>query len=179
MCISVRNFGNRRRIRDIRTPDKTRKRAVAQTAVFLLFFEELSYTAVSADGWLWGLFVCVTHVYEAVYNVRITGRFPPSFTIAYPLRSPDEISDLREIYGAERRHAAGSSGGAPRTGGRSPRLSRDVCAEPLPLEVLWKPGAFPPRGRGLGGCVESKNRAGRTTAYFVFGSGGPGSVYAS
>ena len=38
--------------------------------------------------------------------------------------------------------------GAPRVEGRSPRPSRDVCAEPLRLELLWKPEAFPLRGLG-------------------------------
>ena len=39
-------------------------------------------------------------------------------------------------------------GGAPRAGGQSPGCSGDVCAEPLRLEVLWKPEAFPLRGLG-------------------------------
>ena len=40
-------------------------------------------------------------------------------------------------------------GGAPRARGWSPRPSRDVCVEPLRLQVLWKPQAFPLRGLGL------------------------------
>ena len=36
-----------------------------------------------------------------------------------------------------------------RRGGRSPCPSRDVWAEPLRLEVLWKPEAFPLGGGAL------------------------------
>ena len=39
-------------------------------------------------------------------------------------------------------------GGVPRVGGRSLRPSRDVRAESLRLEVLWKPEAFRLRGSG-------------------------------
>ena len=53
-----------------------------------------------------------------------------------------QISGLPEIYGAERGDSVGSSGGP------SLRPSRDVCAEPLRLEVLWKLEAFPLRGLG-------------------------------
>ena len=39
-------------------------------------------------------------------------------------------------------------GGVPRAEGRSPRPSGDLCAEPLRLELLSKPEAFPLRGLG-------------------------------
>ena len=39
-------------------------------------------------------------------------------------------------------------GGASRAGVRSPLSSRDECAEPLRLEILWKPEGFPLRGPG-------------------------------
>ena len=38
--------------------------------------------------------------------------------------------------------------GAPRGGDRSPRTSLHVCAEPLRLDVLWKPEALPVRWLG-------------------------------
>ena len=58
-------------------------------------------------------------------------------------------------------------GGTPRAGGRRPPPSRYVCAEPLRLEVLGKPQAFPFRGLGPPRAERvwgGKNRAGRTTA---------------
>ena len=67
-------------------------------------------------------------------------------------------------------------GGAPRAGGRSPRPSRDVCAETLRLEGLPEtrdvpsPGAGPSQnGTCSGGGIGRKIRAGRSAAnYFRF-----------
>ena len=66
-----------------------------------------------------------------------------------PTLEPSTRSQISAIFtarGAETLRA--HQGGAPRAGGRSPRPSRDVCAEPLRLEVLWKPKAFPLLGLG-------------------------------
>ena len=72
-------------------------------------------------------------------------------------------------------------GGAPRAGDRSPRPSRDVCAELLRLDVLWKPKAFPlgglspPRTERAWG-VASAARSGPAElllAAILFDSAGP------
>ena len=68
-------------------------------------------------------------------------------------------------------------GGVPRAGGRSPRTSGDVCAEPfclegsretrgLPSSVAWRPQI----GTCSGGGIGRKSRAERSTVnYFRFG----------
>ena len=68
-------------------------------------------------------------------------------------------------------------GGAPRAGGRSPRLSGDVCAEPLRLEDSPDTRGVPSSGDGpsqngtcSGGGIGRKIRAGRSTVNcFRFG----------
>ena len=62
-------------------------------------------------------------------------------------------------------------GGAPPAGGRSPRPSGDVCAEPLRLEDSLEARGVSSSGAGLsqngtclGGGIGSKIRTGRTTA---------------
>ena len=68
-------------------------------------------------------------------------------------------------------------GGAPRAGGRSPRPSGDVCAEPLPLEGSPETRGVPSSGAGpsqngtcSGGGIGRKIRAGRSTVNdFRFG----------
>ena len=63
--------------------------------------------------------------------------------------------------------------GAPRAGGRSPRPSGDVCAEPLPLEGSPETRGVPSSGAGpsqngtcLGHVIGRKIRAGRSTVIF-------------
>ena len=75
-------------------------------------------------------------------------------------------------------------GGAPRAGGRSPRPSGDVCAEPLRLEGSPETRGVPSSGAGLsqnathsGGGIGRKIRDGRSTE--MFGPRGPESEYAS
>ena len=68
-------------------------------------------------------------------------------------------------------------GGAPRAGGRSPRPSGDVCAEPLRLEGSLETRGVPCSGVGpsqnrrcSGDGIGRKSRAGRSAAnYFRFG----------
>ena len=87
------------------------------------------------------------------------------------------MSDLREIYSTGTRNSACSSGGAPRAGGRSPRPSGDMCAEPLRLEGSPETRGVPSSGAGpsqngtcSGGGIGRKIRAGRSTVnYFRFG----------
>ena len=85
-----------------------------------------------------------------------------------------EILDLREIYGAGTRDSACSSGGALRAGGRSPRPSGNVCAEPLRLEGCQETRGVPSSGVGpsqngtCSGCGIARNcRAGRSTVFSV------------
>ena len=68
-------------------------------------------------------------------------------------------------------------GGAPRAGGRSPRLPGDACAEPLRLECSPETRAIPSSGAGpsqnvtcSGGAIGRKIRAGSSTVnHFRFG----------
>ena len=68
-------------------------------------------------------------------------------------------------------------GGAPRAGGRSPRPSGDVCAEPLRLEGSPETRGVPPSGAGpfenetcSRGGIDRKSRAGRSAVdSFRFG----------
>ena len=79
----------------------------------------------------------------------MTGQPSPSLTIACPLWNP--VRDLgrpRDLWRGETKPPRAHKGGSPRVGSRSPRTSRDVCAEPLSLEGFWKPEAFPVLGLG-------------------------------
>ena len=68
-------------------------------------------------------------------------------------------------------------GGAPRARGRRPCPSGDVCAEPLRLEVIWKPDAFPLRGLGpprterVWGVASVARSGPGDVLYIIFGSG--------
>ena len=80
-----------------------------------------------------------------------------------------EISDLREIYGAGRRNSPGSSGGCSTCGRAQFAPIRHVCAEPLCLDVLRKPGVFPFRGLG-------PSRTERVREVASVAGSGPGAV---
>ena len=60
-------------------------------------------------------------------------------------------------------------GGAPRAGGRRPRLSGDVCVEGLRLEGSSETRGVPVLGAGPsenGTCIGKKSRAGRRAVFF-------------
>ena len=97
------------------------------------------------------LYLCVEGSIYIYMLLSPDAERPTSRLLAYA-GARYKISDLREIYGAGRRNSAGSSGGAPRAGGRSPRPSDDVCAEPLRLE-----GSRETRGVLSSGAGPSQN----------------------
>ena len=76
-------------------------------------------------------------------------------------------------------------GGAPRAGGRSPRPSGDVCAEPLRLEGSPETRGVPSSGAGpsQNGTCSGGGMVGRAgpgeVLQVIFGSGGPESVHAT
>ena len=109
----------------------------------------------------------------------ITGRSAPSLTIDCSLWSPVlfEILDLARFMTLGDETVRAHQRGSPRAGERNLRRPRDVCQEPVHLEVIGKPEIF--RHRGLGRPrtervwgVTSVARSGpgkSTVTYFLFG----------
>ena len=125
------------------------------------------------------------YVYLYVYTLLSpdTTR-PPSRVLAHS-GARYEIWELRDIYGAGRRHSAGSSRGCSSCGGaRSAPFCRGVRRTLAPrssLEIRVDPslGAGPSQnGTCLGGGIGSMIRAGRTTAcYNIFSVRQDSSLY--
>ena len=87
-------------------------------------------------------------------NIHVYIYFYPQTLIALPhdhlpTLEPGTISRISARFMAPGHETPRARpGGAPRAGGRSPRPSGDVCAEPLRLEGSPEPEAFPLRGLG-------------------------------